>query len=73
MVLSETLGLWLSLIVREGIGFPGDSRVFKHGPDLTGCYFPPKSSVSRVRRSPPGIRGSFPTQEPLENHLSEVR
>ena len=47
MVLSETLGLWLSSIVREGIGFPGDSRVLKHGPDFTGCYFPPKSSVSK--------------------------
>src|SRR5215472_10295199 len=37
---------------------PGGHRVrlrlacLKHGPDLTGCYFPPKSSVSRARRSP---------------------
>jgi hypothetical protein len=24
-----------------------ETRVFKHGPDFTGCYFPPKSSVSK--------------------------
>jgi hypothetical protein len=47
MVLSETLRLWLSLIVREGIGCLRDSRVLKHGPDLFDCYFPPKSSVSK--------------------------
>ena len=40
MVLSEALGLWLSSIVREGIGFALETRVFKHGPDFTGCYSP---------------------------------
>jgi hypothetical protein len=24
-----------------------ETRVFKHGPDFSGCYFPPKSSVSK--------------------------
>jgi len=46
MVLSETLGLWLSSIVREGIGWSRRLACLKHGPDFSGCYFPPKSSVS---------------------------
>ena len=47
MVLSETLGLWLSSIVREGIGFVRRLAWLKHGPDFSDCYFPPKSSVSK--------------------------
>jgi hypothetical protein len=41
MVLLETLGLWLSSIVREGL--VGSSRrlaCFKYGPVFTGGYFP---------------------------------
>ena len=47
MVLSETRGLWLSSIVREGIGWLRRLACWKHGPDFTDCYFPPKSSVSK--------------------------
>jgi hypothetical protein len=52
MVLSETLGLWLSLIVREGIGYVRRLACVRHGPDFGGCYFPSKSRVSRARWSP---------------------
>ena len=54
MVLSETLGLWLSSIVREGIGLIRRLACLGHGLDFGGCYFLSKSSVSRARRSPPG-------------------
>ena len=47
MVLSETRGLWLCSIVREGIGWLRRLACWKHGPDFTDCYFPPKSSVSK--------------------------
>jgi hypothetical protein len=40
MVLLETLGLWLSSIVREGIGWVRRLACFKHGPDLSDGYFP---------------------------------
>src|SRR6266853_1459417 len=35
MVLSETLGLWLSSIVREGIGWIRRLASFEHGPDFS--------------------------------------
>jgi hypothetical protein len=54
MVLSETLGLWLSSIVREGIGWVRRLPCVRHGPDFGGCYFLSKSRVSRVQRPPPG-------------------
>jgi hypothetical protein len=54
MVLSETRGLRLCSIVREGIGWIRRLACVKHGPDLDGCYFLSKSSVSRARGSPPG-------------------
>jgi hypothetical protein len=41
MVLSETHGLWLSSIVRGGIGWVRRLACFKHGPDFSGCCFPP--------------------------------
>ena|SRR5215469_326694 len=47
MVLSETRGLWLCSIVREGIGWLRRLACWKHGPDFTDYYFPPKSSVAR--------------------------
>src|SRR5215472_17821330 len=40
MVLSEALGLWLSSIVRGGIGWCRRLACFKHGPDRYDCYFP---------------------------------
>ena len=40
MVLSETRGLWLCSIVREGIGWLRRLACWKHGPDFTDCYFP---------------------------------
>ena len=40
MILSETLGLWLSSIVRGGIGWCRRLACFKHGPDRYDCYFP---------------------------------
>ena len=40
MVLSEARGLWLSSIVREGIGWVRRLACFQHGPDFSGCYFP---------------------------------
>ena len=55
MVLSETRGLWLSWIVREGIGWIRRLACSKHGPDLSGGYFPSNPSVSRIRRLPPGM------------------
>src|ERR1700726_3412616 len=55
MVLSETRGLWLSWIVREGIGWFRRLACLKHGPDLSDGYFPPNPSVSRTRQLPPGI------------------
>ena len=39
MVLSETRGLWLCSIVREGIGWLRRLACWKHGPDFTDCYF----------------------------------
>ena len=48
MVLSETRGLWLCSIVREGIGWVRRLACVKHGPDFGGCYFPSKSRVSRA-------------------------
>lgn len=48
MVLSETRGLWLCSIVREGIGCVRRLACVKHGPDFGGCYFPSKSRVSRA-------------------------
>ena len=36
MVLSETLGLWLCSIVREGIGLIRRLACVKRGPDLDG-------------------------------------
>ena len=68
MVLSETLGLWLSSIVREGIGWVRRLACLKHGPDMDGCYFPPKSSVSK---SPTVTAGKwFPG---IEQTLSQRR
>ena len=55
MVLFETRGLWLSSIVREGIGWIRRLACLKHGPDLSDGYFPSKPSVSRTRRPPPGM------------------
>src|SRR6266568_62780 len=55
MVLSETRGLWLSWIVREGIGWNRRLACLKHGPDLSAGYFPSNPSVSRTRQLPPGI------------------
>src|SRR5260370_41067528 len=55
MVLFETRGLWLSWIVREGIGWIRRLACLKHGPDLSDGYFPSKPSVSRTRRPPPGM------------------
>src|SRR5258708_39618109 len=55
MVLSETRGLWLSWIVREGIGWIRRLACLQHGPDFSGGYFPSNPSVSRTRRLPPGI------------------
>jgi hypothetical protein len=55
MVLSETRGLWLSWIVREGIGWNRRLACLEHGPDLSGGYFPSNPSVSRTRWSPPGM------------------
>ena len=52
MVLSETLGLWLSSIVREGIGFAPETHVLQHGPDFSGCYFP----SNRASQEPDGHR-----------------
>src|SRR6266436_6834108 len=54
MVLLETRGLWLSWIVREGIGWNRRLACLEHGPDLSGGYFPSNPSVSRTRWSPPG-------------------
>src|SRR5713226_6730466 len=54
MVLFETCGLWLSSIVRGGIGWNRRLACLKHGPDLSDGYFSSKSSVSRTRRPPPG-------------------
>src|ERR1700730_4769702 len=55
MVLSETRGLWLSWIVREGIGWFLRLAWLKHGPDMSDGYFPSNRSVSRTRQLPPGI------------------
>jgi len=55
MVLSETRGLWLSWIVREGIGWIRRLACLKHGPDLYDGCFPSNPSVSRTRQLPPGI------------------
>src|ERR1700736_1876710 len=55
MVLSETRGLWLSWIVREGIGWFRRLACLKHGPDMSDGYFPSNPSVSRTRQLPPGI------------------
>jgi hypothetical protein len=53
MVLSETLGLWLSSIVREGIGFVRkETHVLQHGPDFSGGYFP----SNRASQEPDGHR-----------------
>ena len=52
MVLSETLGLWLSSIVREGIGFVRRLACLQHGPDFSGCYFP----SNRASQEPDGRR-----------------
>jgi len=52
MVLSETLGLWLSSIVREGIGFPGDSRTYSTGLTLPVAT----SSRNRASQEPDGHR-----------------
>ena len=32
-----------------------ETRVFRHGPDFSGGYFPSNPSVSRTRRPPPGM------------------
>jgi hypothetical protein len=45
MVLSETRGLWLSWIVREGIGWFRRLACLQHGPDLSDGYFPSNPSV----------------------------
>src|SRR5947209_8275572 len=50
MVLSETRGLWLSWIVREGIGWNRRLACLRHA-----GYFPSNPSVSRTRQLPPGI------------------
>src|SRR5258706_10398436 len=55
MILFETRGLWLSSIVREGIGWIRRLACLKHGPDLSGGYFPSKPSVSRTQRPSPGM------------------
>ena len=55
MVLSETRGLWLSWIVREGIGWFRRLACLKHGPDLSDGYFPSNPSASRTRWPPPGM------------------
>src|SRR5260370_13180736 len=47
MVLSETRGLWLCWIVREGIGWSRRLGCLKHGPDFSGGYFLSNPSVSR--------------------------
>ena len=53
MVLSETLGLWLSSIVREGIGFAPETRVFVS----TGLTFPVATSPrNRASQEPDGHR-----------------
>src|SRR4030095_7783868 len=69
MVLSETLGLWLSSTVRECIGWIRRLGCSTHGPDFSGCYFPSKSSVSRARRSPPG-NGSLGIERTLSQRRS---
>src|SRR4029453_5444275 len=53
----------------RALGGFGDSRVFKHGPDFSGCYFPSKSSVLRARRSPPG-NGSLGIERTLSQRRS---
>src|SRR5215470_17441473 len=56
MVLSETRGLWLSSIVRGGIGLHRRLSARRHEkPDIVTGYFPSKPSVSRTRRPPPGM------------------
>src|SRR5271170_4363171 len=39
----------------RGHRVPTETRVFTHGPDLSGGYFPSNPSVSRTRQLPPGI------------------
>ena len=36
-----------NIFVREGIGWLRRLACWKHGPDFSDCYFPPKSSVSK--------------------------
>src|ERR1700732_1190291 len=43
MVLSETRGLWLSWIVRGGLGWIRRLACLQHGPDLSDGYFPLES------------------------------
>jgi hypothetical protein len=47
MVLSETLGPMAFFDCPGGHRVPLRLAYFKYGPDFTGCYFPPKSSVSK--------------------------
>jgi hypothetical protein len=54
MILSETLGLWLSSIVRGGIGWCRRLACFKHGPDRYDCYFPSNRASQESDGPPPG-------------------
>ena len=55
MVLSETRGLWLCSIVREGIGLNRRLACVKHGPDFADCYFP----SNRASQEPDSHRGKW--------------
>jgi len=73
MVLSETRGLWLSWIVREGIGWSRRLACLKHGPDFSSGYFLSNPGVSRTRQLPPGIVPRWNGQgEPLKTAQAQL-